>query len=404
SPEQARGEPVDARSDIYSTGCLLYELLTGRPPFIGDSPVSVAYQHVRETPERPSLYNPEVTDDVDAIVAKALTKRIENRYQSAAEMRADIERALAGQSVTAPAVIGDPGNPGPPGDDSATAVVPALSDYDEEPPGRRKWPWIVLVLLILALIAAFFIIPAVFGGGGDDGPTQSVPNVVGDRLPDARKAIEQEQLTVGHITREPNATVGKGRVISQDPDATEFLNKGDPVDLVVSTGPKMVAVPDNLIGMPLNQAKQALEAVGLEWNVEREQSNQPKNEVLGTDPQSGTQVRPHSTVTLTVAAPYPLVPAVVGDSEDEAVDKIKAAGFEFKTVEQTTDKADEGTVIDQSPAGGERALPGTTVTIFIAVAPTETTPPTTETPPTTPTTPTSPTISLPTFDGDQGGG
>jgi|RhiMethySRZTD1v2_1073278.scaffolds.fasta_scaffold51338_3 eukaryotic-like serine/threonine-protein kinase len=404
SPEQARGEPVDARSDIYSTGCLLYELLTGRPPFIGDSPVSVAYQHVRETPERPSLYNPEVTDDVDAIVAKALTKRIENRYQSAAEMRADIERALAGQSVTAPAVIGDPGNPGPPGDDSATAVVPALSDYDEEPPGRRKWPWIVLGLLILALIAAFFIIPAVFGGGGDDGPTQSVPNVVGDRLPDARKAIEQEQLTVGHITREPNATVGKGKVISQDPDATEFLNKGDPVDLVVSTGPKMVAVPDNLIGMPLNQAKQALEAVGLQWNVEREQSNQPKNEVLGTDPQSGTQVRPHSTVTLTVAAPYPLVPDVVGDSEDEAVDKIKAAGFGFRTVEQTTDKADEGTVIDQSPAGGERALPGSTVTIFIAVAPTETTPPTTETPPTTPTAPTSPTISLPTFGGDQGGG
>ena len=404
SPEQARGEPVDARSDIYSTGCLLYELLTGRPPFIGDSPVSVAYQHVRETPERPSLYNPEVTDDVDAIVAKALTKRIENRYQSAAEMRADIERALAGQSVTAPAVIGDPGNPGPPGDDSATAVVPALSDYDEEPPGRRKWPWIVLVLLILALIAAFFIIPAVFGGGGDDEPTQSVPNVVGDRLPDARKAIKQEELTVGKITREPNATVGKGRVISQDPDATEFLNKGDPVDLVVSTGPKMVAVPDNLIGMPLNQAKQALEAVGLDWNVEREQSNQPKNEVLGTDPQSGTQVRPHSTVTLTVAAPYPLVPDVVGDSEDEAVDKIKAAGFEFKTVEQTTDKADEGTVIDQSPAGGERALPGSTVTIFIAVAPTETTPPTTETPPTTPTTPTSPTISLPTFGGDQNGG
>ncbi|HEU0285940.1 MAG TPA: Stk1 family PASTA domain-containing Ser/Thr kinase, partial [Nocardioidaceae bacterium] len=182
SPEQARGEPVDARSDIYSTGCLLYELLTGRPPLIGDSPVSVAYQHVRETPERPSLYNPEVTDDVDAIVAKALTKRIENRYQSAAEMRADIERALAGQSVTAPAVIGDPGNPGPPGDDSATAVVPALSDYDEEPPGRRKWPWIVLVLLLLALVAAFFIIPAVFGGGGDDGPSQSVPNVVGQKL------------------------------------------------------------------------------------------------------------------------------------------------------------------------------------------------------------------------------
>ncbi|HKE69953.1 MAG TPA: Stk1 family PASTA domain-containing Ser/Thr kinase [Nocardioidaceae bacterium] len=406
SPEQARGEPVDARSDIYSTGCLLYELLTGRPPFIGDSPVSVAYQHVRETPERPSLYNPEVTDDVDAIVAKALTKRIENRYQSAAEMRSDIERALAGQSVTAPAVIGDPNNPGPYGDDAATAVVPAMSDYDDEPPTkRRKWPWVLLGLLLLAVIAAFFIIPAVFGGGGDDGPDMSVPNVVGQKLDDAKKAIEEAHLTVGHVTHEPSAAVDKGKVISQDPDATEFLFRGDPVNLVVSTGPKMVEVPNNLVGMTLKEAKQALEAVNLEWDVQRQQSDQPKNEVLGTDPSSGDEVKPGSTVTLTVAAPFPVVPNVVGDSEDEAVDKIKERGFSVDIRLQTTDRADEGTVIEQTPSGGSKALPGSTVTIFIAVAPQETTPPTTETPPTTPTnpTPTSPTISLPTFGDGQGG-
>src|SRR5690606_5384140 len=126
--------------------CLLYELLTGRPPFVGDSPVSVVYQHVRETPERPSLYNPEISDDVDAIVAKALSKRIDQRYQSAAEMRADIERALSGQSVTAPAIAPDP-NPGPPPDNAPTAVVPAMTEAEEEEPKKRRpWLWALLIL------------------------------------------------------------------------------------------------------------------------------------------------------------------------------------------------------------------------------------------------------------------
>ncbi len=104
SPEQARGETVDARSDVYSTGCLLYELLTGRPPFVGDSPVSVAYQHVRETAPPPSMHDEELPAELDAIVMKALAKRVEDRYQGAAAMRTDIERYLAGRPVQAPPV------------------------------------------------------------------------------------------------------------------------------------------------------------------------------------------------------------------------------------------------------------------------------------------------------------
>jgi eukaryotic-like serine/threonine-protein kinase len=399
SPEQARGEPVDARSDIYSTGCLLFELLTGRPPFVGDSPVSVAYQHVRETPERPSLYNPEVTDDVDAIVAKALTKRIDSRYQSASEMREDIERALAGQSVTAPAVVGDPGNPG---DDAATAVVPPISDDDYEPPSkRRKWPWILLALLVAAVIAAIFIIPAVFGGG-DDGPNRSVPNVIGDTRAAAEQKIEDENLTVGVVKMQPSSPDEKGKVISQDPSGGTFLNDGDPVDLIIGSGPRTVQVPNNLVGLKLKEAKDLLDAAKLRYEVDRVESDQPRNVVLQTNPRSGEQVRPQSVVTLTVSGGLPTVPDVVGLDVDEAIDTLEADGFDVADpVEQPTDSEDPGTVLDQTPDGGTEALSGSTVTLYVAVEPEddETTPPTT--PPTTPSaTPTTPSITIPTFGDD----
>ncbi|HYJ68061.1 MAG TPA: Stk1 family PASTA domain-containing Ser/Thr kinase [Nocardioidaceae bacterium] len=401
SPEQARGEPVDARSDIYSTGCLLYELLTGRPPFVGDSPVSVAYQHVRETPERPSLYNPEVTDDVDAIVAKALTKRIENRYQSAAEMRSDIERALAGQSVTAPALATDPN---PDQDETATAVVPAMAD-DEELEPKRRWPWIVLILLLVGLlIAAFILAPKLLGSDSDEANV-SVPDVVGEKLADAQKAIEDEGLAVGDVTKEPSEDTGKGRIISQDPDGGDFLSEGDEVDLAVSTGPRTVIVPDNLVGGKLKDAKDALDAVNLEWDVEREASDRPKGEVLEADPPSGEEVSPRSEVKLTVSDGYPTVPNVVGLSEDEAVAKLDARGFTADPRDIESDEP-EGTVVDQTPDHGTEALPGSPVTIYVAVAPEETTPPT-EPEPTTPSqsTPTSPpTTTFPTFGDRRSGG
>jgi beta-lactam-binding protein with PASTA domain/tRNA A-37 threonylcarbamoyl transferase component Bud32 len=399
SPEQARGEPVDARSDIYSTGCLLYELLTGRPPFVGDSPVSVAYQHVRETPERPSLYNPEVTDDVDAIVAKALTKRIDTRYQSAAEMRADIERALAGQSVTAPALAADPS-----GDDTATAVVPPMADEDE-PERRRRWPWILLALLLIGvLIAAYIFVPKLLGNN-DTGEDASVPDVVGKTLAAAKEAIEEQDLVVGDIDRQPSKESEKGFVIAQDPDGGGFITNGSEIDLTVGTGPRTVEVPDNLVGMPLKQAKAALEEVGLESEVRRKPSSSPEGEVLKTDPESGEEVSPRATVTLTVSAGLPTVPNVIGLSENEAKAKLEARGFE-PDPRDIIDEAPEGTVVDQTPDHGTEALPGQIVTIYVAIAPEETTPPT-ESEPTTPSqsTPTpSPSESFPTFgDGDGNG-
>ena len=180
SPEQARGETVDSRSDVYSTGCLLYELLTGRPPFVGESPVAVAYQHVREPAVPPSTHDTELPAEVDAIVMKALAKRVEDRYQSAAAMRTDIERYLAGRPVQAPAVVPVPadGTTFLPADTAPpTATTPAHRDEDEEK--NRTWLWILLGLLLLALVAAAaFVIPKLL----DDAPeTVQVPNVVGMR-------------------------------------------------------------------------------------------------------------------------------------------------------------------------------------------------------------------------------
>ena len=204
SPEQARGETVDSRSDVYSAGCLLYELLTGRPPFVGDSPVAVAYQHVREPARPPSDHDTDLTPAVDAIVMKALAKRLEDRYQSAAAMRSDIERYLAGRPVQAPVHTPPPPNPPePPTSDTSTSMrppVPLLDDYDETTYDRRRGPrtsvLILLALLVLALIAGGCLLfkSDLF----ESAPEQvQVPNVIGMTEDEARDAIGDAGLSVG---------------------------------------------------------------------------------------------------------------------------------------------------------------------------------------------------------------
>jgi serine/threonine-protein kinase len=231
SPEQARGETVDSRSDVYSTGCLLYELLTGRPPFVGESPVSVAYQHVREPATPPSSIDPDLPPEVDAIVMKALAKPVEERYQSAAAMRADIERYLAGKPVVAPAV---------PAAAAATTFLPqekpsdstsifnggALPEAEEK---RNRWPLILAALGILAvLIAGAVIGPMLFNSSPDE---KSVPSVVNMTRAQAEQALSDAGLKLGGVDKQASSDVPKGRVISQDPQPGDFLAAGDKVDI-----------------------------------------------------------------------------------------------------------------------------------------------------------------------------
>ncbi len=286
SPEQARGEQVDARSDIYSAGCLLYELLAGRPPFVGDSPVSVAYQHVREEPVPPSHIDPDVPAAADAIVLRALTKDREERYQTADEMRADI-RSRARRPPGRAAAARHSGWPLSRAEPSPTSTFPMTTDTDDrrDKSGRT----LAYALLGLAVLAVFVIAALVgnslFGGGGN---RVAVPEVVGFAQDRAEAAITDAGLTVGEVTLANSDTVDQGLVISQSPEPGTEIDEQSPVSLVISSGAKESTVP-TLVGLSLDEARNALIDAGLQLgDVKRVPSPENRNTVVKADPPEST--------------------------------------------------------------------------------------------------------------------
>jgi eukaryotic-like serine/threonine-protein kinase len=392
SPEQARGEQVDARSDLYSTGCLLYELLTGRPPFVGDSPVSVAYQHVREEPVPPSHLDPDLPAAADAIVLKALTKDREQRYQSADEMRADIQRALHGRPVAPPVAPTQRVAAVPPA--AATSTFPVPSDDDD----RRDTSGRTLAYALLALaVLAVFVIAALIGnslfGGGTD--RVAVPEVTGLTQAQAEAAIREAGLTVGDVTQAASDAVEEGLVISQSPEARTQIDVESPVDIQVSTGPDEATVP-TLVGLSLDEARNALIDAGLELGDRTPvPSEEDRNTVVGADPEEGATVPAGSRVNLEVASGDNEVPRVTGRSADEAESILQEAGFEVERREREDGSVAAGTVIDQSPNAGREARLGSTVRITVATEPEEPTPTPSET---------ATTVTVPPPPGDDGGG
>ncbi|GGX93772.1 Stk1 family PASTA domain-containing Ser/Thr kinase [Streptomyces minutiscleroticus] len=395
SPEQAKGEQVDARSDLYSTGCLLYELLTVRPPFVGDSPVAVAYQHVREEPQPPSVFDPEITPAMDAIVLKALTKDPDYRYQSADEMRADIEACLDGQPVAAAtAAMGSVGYGGYPDDQAtqamrstdaqATTMLPPMNQndggygYDDRPDRRRQkknnTSTILLVVAgVLVLVGAILIgmwaFPGGNGGAGDD--TLKAPNLVDQTLEEARLRAENVDLKVS-VKKEPCEDTPKGSVCSQSPEADSEVQKGDTIDLVVSTGAPKVTVP-SVIGLDADEAKSKLEGDDYQFKVETEtrESTEEENTVLDQDPIKGEEVEKGSTITLTVAKAksQSTVPDVAGKSCDEARALMEANGLVGNCTDVESDSVEAGKVITTSPEAGSKVDKNTPVSIQVAKAP-----------------------------------
>jgi serine/threonine-protein kinase len=385
SPEQARGEQVDARSDLYSTGCLLYELLTGRPPFVGDSPVSVAYQHVREEPVPPSQVDPDVSPSVDAIVLKALTKNRDDRYQTADEMRRDISAALAGRPVAA--VLPPP--PAATQQISRTTVLPGTSTIppvggshrdDQDGRGGRALGYALLGLAVLAVfvIAALIARSLLDGSGGAD---VAVPDVTGLTVPDARAALEAKKLTLGTETPKASDTVPEGNIIDQSPESGTQLKEGGAVSVTVSTGADEAVVP-SLVGLSLDEARQALNEAGLELGqTDPVASDETRNTVVRVSPKEAETVPAGSKVDLKYASGNNKVPDVVGQDEATARNLIEQAGFTVATREEETADEPEGSVIRQTPDGKETSRLGSTVTITIAKAPAETpTPEPTDTP------------------------
>ncbi|HEY7045094.1 MAG TPA: Stk1 family PASTA domain-containing Ser/Thr kinase [Nocardioidaceae bacterium] len=399
SPEQARGEQVDARSDLYSAGCLLFELLTGRPPFVGDSPVSVAYQHVREDAVPPSAFDPELSPAIDAITLKALAKSVDQRYQSASEMRADIMRALEGRSVLAPAVAMEETQqflPPPPTDSTPTAVTPAMATEDREEGRRRVGLWILLAALVVAALAAGLYYA--FATTGDGVTTTTVPNVQGLTLDQAEKKIEDANLVVGDETPENSDTVKKGLVLRQSETPNATVDEGTVVDLTYSAGQKTAIVPD-VTDMNLTDATAALEDRG--FNVIPKQdteSPEAHNQVTRTDPGPSTRLPVGSNVTVFYSTGFREVPNVVGQTERNATHLLQSLGFVVVPSDIQSDQP-EGQVVAQNPPGESRQPFGSTVVIQVSLGPTETTPiettPTettpTETTPTETTTETTPT-------------
>jgi serine/threonine-protein kinase len=366
SPEQAKGEKVDARSDLYSAGCLLYELLTGQPPFQGDSPVSVAYQHVREQAKPPSLVDSAVTPAMDAIVLKSLAKNPDNRYQSATEMRDDIERALDGRPISAPAVMTD-AVVTEQINRRATTAMPPISNGG----GGRRHPGLGWVLLLLAVIAVA-VLGVIVGKSvlGTKSEKVAVPSVQGLTQDQATQTLDARGLkAVVAFANDPN--VSEGRVINQDPAAASTVSRGANVNLTVSQGVPRATVPD-VVGQLLPDAKKALQDANLIPNkITRQNSDRPNNEVLETNPKAGTKRDLNSKVDLVVSNGVPLeeVPNVVGLPYAAAYATMTQAGFVVPAPsQQVSNRYPPGYVLQQVPQGGERINRGSNVTFVLTAA------------------------------------
>ena len=472
SPEQAQGAPADERSDVYSMGVVLYEMLTGRPPFSGDSPVAVAYQHVSAAVNPPSSLNPDVPAELDAIVMRALQKDPAHRYQSADEVRADLSAVLAGQvpaAVPAGAAV-IPLSPGGPDHASATAVLPASTSPSTtqtvpalEDRGPSQVPFILTAFGLLGVLGFLvFLVFQLAGGANNEPEMVLVPNLVGadrtealaalrevglfadfieeasdtaaegtvirtdpeanaeveegstvivyisqgaeeGRVPsliglpeaDARVLIEGAGFTVGVVSPRPDPNAPVGQVIEQTPVAGVDLALGQPISLVVSSGPEQIELP-NLEDEPENDALAALNDLGLRWNLRSENSNEiADGNVIRSEPPAGTLVLAGDIIVLYISSgPANVrVPDVSGMTEDAARSTLEGQGFQMQVSQgtiETDEEANDGRVAEQFPAADASVQPGAvvTVTLYQYVPPptTTTSTTTTTTSPTTTTT------------------
>jgi eukaryotic-like serine/threonine-protein kinase len=341
SPEQAQGEPVDARADLYSIGVVLYELLTGVVPFDAESPVTVALKQVSEAPVPAIQRNPAIPPALDAVVMHAMRKDPNARFQDADEFIAAIERALAGGFV-----------------EQRVVEEPVVEDD-----GWKKWAIAALVVLALAAIAvgAYLLLRT---------ETKPVPNVVDKRAENATQILQREGFEVNIVPLQSD-TVEEDRVAGQDPAPGEDAEVGSEVTINVSTGPGEALIP-LVQGLPVDEATDQMRDAGFRTERSNEYSDTvKKNRVIETSPAEGESVRKGSTVTLVVSRgkEKTAIPDVVGQPQDQAEAALGDAGFQVGTQEQEDADAEPGTVLAQDPPAGTQAAAGTRVTLTLATAP-----------------------------------
>src|ERR671918_1659008 len=394
SPEQARGAPVTACSDLYSVGIVLYEMLTGKVPFTGDSAIEIAMKHLNELPRPPSKLRAEIPPELDQIVLRALAKEPEERYQTADEFIEDLERVEAGLPISrATATAATALLVAPVGDatevlsaESPTRVVsppptapatprrpptyPPAGGYEEPPRKRRRWvPWLLVLLLLAAAAFAGWWVYSQIPEQLEASEPVAVPNVEGIERELAVERIESAGLEAGG-EEQASSDVEANFVISQSPDAGARIAQGETVTIVVSTGPRLVQVP-RVVGLTFEEAIEMLEDAGLDWRRVDVFSQREEGVVASQDPRPDEEVEEGTEVVIRVSqgTEQVAVPDVLDQTEESASQELQQAGFEVSVVEAPDDDTPEGLVSAQSPDPGIEADRGSTVQITISTGP-----------------------------------
>ena len=375
SPEQARGAPVDQTSDLYSTGIVLYELLTGKVPFTGETPVEIAMKHLSEIPEPPSVERPEIPEDLDLLVVRALAKEPADRYQSAAAMDADLETVAHGGRVpTETAEAATIVLAGASTVDGATAVTqvarrggPPQPPFEPRRRKRSPWPWLLGIGAALALAILGYLLFSYISDRGSE--PVAVPYLVGIPEASARTEITDRGL-VPRVRNMPNSDVEEGLVFAQTPTEGTKVEEGTVVTIDVSSGKPEVSVP-SVVGQSLADAVEELTSAGLDAQVVDVDSDKTPGTVTGQAPSPGTVVVEGTQVRINVSrGPAPVtVPNVIGFPYDQAASELQRAGFGVARVEVDSDLT-KGIVVGQDPDGGSSSAKGSTVTLSVSKGPT----------------------------------